>query len=204
MPPVRRLPRRKRSVKRPSFIPRTPDTRRYTFYKCVDKGTLTSTSGAEGLYSFNGTLSSLSEVSSFTSVFDQYRITRMVLHILPAVQLSTLASAAVPYSYLYVVTDYDDSTNLASASLALNYQNLKIIAPGYGHTRSIMPHINGYTAEDPNVAQPAQSIPAPWLDCAQTAIAHYGFKCAVLQSTSTNISVWRVWIHYQVDFRMVR
>jgi hypothetical protein len=176
----------------------------YTFYKCVDKGLLTSTTGAEGLYAFNIKLGDLSEVSSFTSVFDQYRIRSMRVEILPAVQLSTTASASPPYSYLYVVSDFDDSIALATASLALNYQNVKIVAPGQGHFRTITPHVNGYAAEDPNTAQPANSISAPWLDCAQTAIAHYGIKCSVLQQTSTNIASWRIWIHYLVDFRMVR
>lgn len=202
LPDIRknRLTRRKRNP-----IPRQlTDSKSYTFYKCVDKGLLTSTSGAEGLYSFNVKLSDLSEVASFTSVFDQYRIRMMKVEIHPAVQLSTTVTSSPPYSFLYVVTDYDDSTNLASASLALNYQNLKIVGAGKGLTRSIKPHVNSYAAEDPNTAQPAETRVSPWLDCAQTAIAHYGLKCAVLQQTSTNIVSWRIWIHYLVDFRMVR
>lgn len=195
---------RQQRRKNPSISRSLTDSKSYSFYKCVDKGLLTSTTGAEGLYAFNIKLSDLSEVSSFTSVFDQYRIRMMRVEILPAVQLSTTASASPPYSYLYVVTDYDDSTALATASLALNYQNVKILGPGQGHKRTIAPHVNAYTAEDPNTAQPAESRRTPWLDCAQTAIAHYGIKCAVLQQTSTNIASWRIWIHYLVDFRMVR
>ncbi len=202
-----RLPRKNRPRTQrvgPRNFLRSVDSRPYMFYKCVDKGLLTSTTGAEGLYGFSGSLSDLSEVASYTSVFDQYRITQLILHILPAVQLSTTASASPPYSYLYVVTDYDDKTPLASASLALNYQNISIVGPGRGHQRTIRPHVNIYAADDPNTAQPAQSLTSPWLDCAQTNTAHYGFKCSVLQQTSTNIASWRVWIHYSVEFRMVR
>jgi hypothetical protein len=196
----RRAPAR-RSVPRPIVSLRN-DRRNYKFVKFVDKGILTSSSVAEGLYGFQFYAGDLSEISSFTSIFDQYRITAVHIVIKPSAQLSTTASATPPYAYLYVVTDYDDSSTLASASLALNYQNCSIITPGYSHSRVVRPHVNLTAASGGSGI--AVSRVSPWVDAADTNVIHYGLKCAVTQSTSTNLAQWHIWFRYFVEFRMVR
>ncbi len=178
------------------------DLRPYRFTKMLDKGAITSTAGAEGLYAYQFTIGDLSEIASFTSVFDQYRISRIDVIIKPCSQPNNNASTAPPYAFCYVVTDYDDSAALASASLALNYRNVSILGPGQGHRRTFIPRCNIVVGS--NGSLPSISKPAPWCDCADTSVIHYALKIAVTQSTSTNITTWRVFCRYFVDFRLVR
>ncbi len=206
---ARKMPRRKRNNPRrkpqvsfprgPSFV---TDARPYRFTKLIDKGAVTSTSAAEGNYAFQFTLNDISEVSSFTSVFDQYRISRIDVLLKPCTQVSTNATTAPPYAFCYVVTDYDDAGTLATASLALNYQNVSILGPGQGHRRVLIPHCNIALAS--SGTQTSLSKPAPWLDCADPNVIHYALKISITQSTSTLVSTWRLFTRYFIEFRMVR
>jgi hypothetical protein len=47
----------------------------------------------------------------------------------------------------------------------------------------------------------AMSVRQPWLDCSSPSVPHYGVKLAVTQSTSTNLTQWRVFCRYVFDFR---
>lgn len=178
------------------------DFRPYRFQKLLAKGVVTSTSAAEGLYAFQFAISDLSEIASFTSIFDQYRLARIDMLIKPMTSPSTTANISVPYSFAYVVTDYDDAAVLASASLSLNYQNCAILSPGQSHSRYLIPHVLMSTFD--GAAAFAQSKAAPWIDCANTNVVHYGAKISVTQSTSTFVSSWYIWTRYYVEFRCVR
>lgn len=185
-----------------STISTTRDLRPYSFTKLLTKGSVTSTSAAEGLYAFSYQLSDLSEVASFTSVFDQYRITRIDLLVRAMTHPSTTVSVSVPYAFCYVVTDYDDASTLGTASLSLNYQNCSILSPGQSHSRHIRPHVL-LSAYD-GAAAFANSVASPWIDCNNTNVVHYGNKISITQSTSTFVSTWYVWARYYVEFRCVR
>jgi hypothetical protein len=177
---------------------RTP----YRFRKIVIPSSITATSAAEGLYAFSFTAGAISEIASFTSVFDQYRIAKVTMKLLPASQLATTVTSVPAYSHVFIVTDYDDDSALASASLALNYQNCSVIYPGQSHVRSIVPHVNEFVQGSGTSA--ARSVASPWLDCAVTDIKHYGFKIGVTQSTTTNQSYWVLYLMIDFDFRMIR
>lgn len=174
----------------------------HNFRKIVVPSSITATSAAEGLYAFSFTLSSLSEAASFTSIFDQYRIKRVNVFLLPASQLATNVTSVPAYSHCFVVTDFDDDTALASSSLALNYQNCKVLFPGQSHRRSFAPRCNEFI--DSGATTAARSIASPWLDCVTTTVKHYGLKIAVTQSTSTNQSYWILYLSIDFQFRMVR
>jgi hypothetical protein len=165
------------------------------------KPAVTSTSLAAGLYGISFTVGDLSEIASFTSIYDQYRIPRVELFIKPATQLAA-PSASPSYSFLYIVNDFDDVVPLATSDLALNYSNCTIIGPGQSHHRSIVPAVNATSGASGTTYQ--TQLPAPWLDCADTSVVHYGFKLSVTQSTSTNVNNWSVWCKYHVQFRGVR
>ncbi len=176
------------------------DTIRQSFSKVIDKGVITSTSAADGLYAEYFTLNDLSEVSSFTSIFDQYRISRIDLMLMAVTQPSTTAVTSPGYAFCAVVNDFDDANALSSFSLALNYQNVSVLAPGLGHNRSIVPHVN----LEANASSQVISKQAPWIDCSDPSVQHYGFKYAVKQSTSTFVSSWYRFYRVHVEFRMVR
>ncbi len=172
----------------------------YSFSKVIDKGVVTSTSAADGLYAEYFTLNDLSEVSSFTSIYDQYRIFRVDLILMAVTQPGTTAVTSPGYAFCAVCTDLDDANTLASYSLALNYKNVSVLPPGVGHNRTIVPHVN----LEANTSSQVISKAAPWIDCSDPAVQHFGFKFAVKQSTSTLVSSWYRYYRVHVQFKLVR
>jgi hypothetical protein len=180
------------------------DNRVYTVAKMIDLGTtLTSTTSAPGLYAFAFKLADLSEYTSFTSIFDQYRIDSVEITILPQTIPSTTSSASVPFANLAVVTDYDDASALANWALHLNYQNVQVISPGQRHKRKIIPHAQSAQVTLGSTVN-TFSLARPWIDCSNVAVQHFGFKVGVQQSTSSNVSLWYPYFRYTVSFRNVR
>lgn len=174
------------------------DNRLYKFVKVVDKGVITSTASTDGLYAFPFALSDLSEVSSFTSIYDQYRLDRIDFHVIAVTQPSVNSTSATPYAFLAVITDYDDSSALATFALHLNYSNVAVLGPGQGHERSFRPRLSMATSSggDANTTS--------WIDCATTSVPHFGIKVGVKTSTSTNVSSWYAFARYHISFRNVR
>lgn len=177
-----------------------PKQQVYRFQKLIDGGVVTSTSVADGLYADNFSLANLSEASSFTSIYDQYRIVSVELDLVALTQPAVTAATAVPYSFCAVVVDLDDASPLASFSLALNYANLALLPPGRGINKRIKPHVNAET----NTSSAVVNLTSPWLDASDTTVPHFGFKIAVKQSTSTFVSSWYRWYKLVFEFRAVR
>lgn len=177
-----------------------PRMNSYKFTKLLDGGVITSTSAADGLYASSFALSNLSEVASFTSIFDQYRICWVELELTAVTQPVTTDTSTPGYSFCAVCVDLDDAATLASFSLALNYSNVALLPPGRGLRKRIAPHVNA----EANSSSAAVSLKSPWLDCEDTTVPHYGFKFAVKQSSTTNVSSWYRWFTVCFEFRGVR
>ncbi len=172
----------------------------FRYSKLIDGGVVTSTSAADGLYADNFSLANLSEASSFTSIYDQYRIAGVELELVAVTQPGVTAATTTAYAFCAVVVDLDDAAALASYSLALNYANLAILPPGRGLRKRIKPHVNSET----NTNSAVVNLTSPWLDCSDTTVPHFGFKFAVKQSTSTFISSWYRFYRLDFEFRCVR
>lgn len=166
------------------------------FIKFLDKGLYTSTSGADGQYSAYFIMNDLGEVTSFANIFDQYKVTRLTLHVKAASQLA-LPSTASAYSSIAIVPDYDDSTGISYAN-ALNYPAVRLLAPGQSTSFSIRPHCNiGPTDAEQNVV-------SPWIDFSQANTPHLGFKIVVKQSTSTSLNYWQGVLEVEFLGRYIR
>lgn len=157
----------------------------HIFKRSTFLGNITASISALGVpspvgnaYAFS--LSQLPSVSDFTNLFDQYKITGAKLQITPALSegiASPLAgtSAALGFSRVHSVIDYDDTSAPTSEDQLLEYGSHKSTAPFQTHTRFIKPKIlqEVYrstlgTAYAPKSGQ--------YLDVAYPDIPHYGMK----------------------------
>lgn len=141
-------------------------------------------------------MNDLGEITSYANIFDQYKVTKLTLHVKPASQ-PALPAATSAYSMIAVAPDYDDSTGISFAN-ALTYSSVRIAIPGQGMTYTIRPHVNiGTTSAEQNVV-------SPWVDFSESNTPHLGFKIVVKQSTSTSLNYWYGLLEVEFLGRYVR
>ncbi len=172
-----------------------------TIYSTVNKGVITSTSAAEGLYAFSFALSDVADYLSYVAVWDVYKIREIVITVVPL----TLASAPATgpgYAFAYISPDFDDATTPANAVAMLSYASLAVLAPNDRYSFKFQPGVDIATTTSAAASiNGVYNKKSPWLDCSSPSIPHYGVKAAVTQSTSTNLTQWNVFCRYTIDFK---
>jgi hypothetical protein len=144
-------------------------------------------------------LSDLDQASSLASVFDQYRLARVEVWLLPRVTVTTQATGT-SMGQIATVVDFDDASTLTNFSSYLDYQNVMVGPGNEGHYRSFTPHvaIAAYSGTFTSFANES----APWLDCASPSVQHYGFKAGSTVADAAYSSDLNVRYHF--EFRNVR
>lgn len=154
-------------------------------------------------------LDDLAQDSTFASLFDQYRIDKVLLRFMArniAVSVFNTASPNGGVPLLYITQDRDDSSAPASLNAVKEYDQCVVM--------------NGMTSCDVMIeARPTLSAFAggafsgyttadvePWIDVANVDVPHYGVKFAIdpLTVSTTSSWVWDVEAFYYVSFRNVR
>lgn len=208
-PPRRRRP--KNRSRQDSFNPAI-DRRLYnpapngtlSIVRWVDKGAVTSTSAAPGLYGFVFQLSELSDYTSFTNVFDQFKITQVEVTFRP-LTLPSAPSTAPAYAFMWFAVDYDDANTPASVAAVTNYSNAVVVTPGRTASIRLVPTVNtvvnnNYTSTLAN----SGGIQRIWVNTLNSDMAWNGLKVGVAQSTSTNVTTWRLFCRYHISFQSCR
>lgn len=184
-------------------LQKTGDNRVVTVVKLVDKGAITSSTSVDTLGGFAFSLSDLNEVTSFTNLFDQYKIIKIQVELIPLTIPATMNATGAFYSTaLLMAIDYDDSGTPASLQVVKNYQNVRIIPPGTQRVYKF--------AFEPHMALAAYSgsftsyanLKPRWIDASSTGVVHYGLKYGV--ATSAVQVQFQVLTRYVVQFRNVR
>jgi hypothetical protein len=179
----------------PKFNLRLADNHHYSFdLDYESSAVISSSSSARQDFAINIELSALFNASSFTAIFDQYKITEAEVFIYP-----TLNNSATFVANSMSVVDYDDSSPLSSNTAYLNYENVLFSVITNGHYRKFRPHI-AIAAYQGTFTGFANETPQ-WIDCAYPNIQHYGVKFGVEQD-STN-RVFNLLIRARVLFRNV-
>jgi hypothetical protein len=160
-------------------------------------GILTSSAGAgvsQGL-AFN--LAQLPQVSSWTSVFDQYRIDAIELWITPTQATTT----ATPDGWRwYSAIDYDDDGTSITEAAIQQYTNVSDCNRMEAVYRKFRPHIEG-AVNASGSAVLAQNIPSAWIDSANTIVKHFGLKLYMQATVITVLLGLRMRFH--VSFKNV-
>jgi hypothetical protein len=132
---------------------------------------------------------------SFATLFDQYRLTRIICRITSSKNTNTTGLG----SLLYVVEDYDNSTLLTSAAGAQTYENCQVVrGSDAGAGESIVIDLA------PKVPVPSVLgslvLESPWQDMAVATNTHYGIKGWYATGAATD-PVWDVDAQYWVEVR---
>lgn len=143
-------------------------------------------------------LTDITDYSSWTSTFDQYRFRKITALIQGTNQPASGSSVTI--QPIVSVIDYDDNVDLPGYVQGLNYGSAMVHNGQCNDRRTFIPHsstasiIGGSAVTTGNMKN-------MWVDCAQPALAHYGFKIAIAPSTTTNIFGWHVIFQYEIEFK---
>jgi hypothetical protein len=154
-------------------------------------------------------LDDLGQASTFSALFDQYKIDKVHLRFTtrnPAVAVFNVASPNGGVPLGYCTADRDDATAPTSIDQVRQYDLCK----GFTGTSSFDIEME---------VRPTQALYAagafsgyntmdvePWIDVANTDVPHYGVKLAIgaLTATVTSSWCWDIEAHYYVSFRNPR
>lgn len=182
----RRRPRRvKRARRLRKRVPRAVNRQMHMFKRTTRLTDITASITSLGVqnnvataYQFN--LNQLPNVSEFTTLFDQYKITGAKITFVPGGSVSNItpiSGQVLPHSFGRVLSaiDYDDATAPPDENTMLQYQSLKITNPNATHTRWIKPKVLAAIYQSA-IATSYESRNAPFIDVGNPSVPHYGLK----------------------------
>jgi hypothetical protein len=141
----------------------------------------------------------ISQFSSFSAVFDQYRIMEIEVWLQPTTSAAT--SLGSNTSTFCSVIDYDDSNTPLTMSSLYQYENTILGNTANGHYRKFRPHIA--TAAYTGSFSGYENQKSQWIDVASSTVQHYGVKMGI--DVSNNVSVLvqcfaRLWVQFRNVF----
>lgn len=151
---------------------------------------------SNGVYSFTAT-NSVSQFSSWSAVFDQYRFMEVEVWVTCEAQPSVIFNGS---QNLYSVIDYDDASGLSTVAGALAYSNVIAAPLSNGQYRKFKPHIA--VAAYSGAFTSFKNEKAPWIDVASPNVQHYGLK-VVSDVTAAAVPIKmfsRTWIQFRNVF----
>lgn len=192
----RRVYRRKRRLSRPRRIragytdswgrrrgrlalPRGFNTGVHHFKRTNVLSSITTsiTAGVNTHQSFSFKFSDLPNYTEFSTLFDQYRMNKFVIKLVPTITGAEPTSTGAAYSLpnVWSVVDYDDAVDAGNNLISLlQYPNCRMTRGHKIHTRVWRPSVllDAYTgATEGNTIKFKQ-----WLNMADVTIPHYGLK----------------------------
>lgn len=171
----------------------------------------TTGGAADGQFTIYFQIADLPQVSSFSSLFDEYRVNRVVYKFDPVVQqtsYTTLTTDVVdPFQvqYLNTVIDFDDATIVTSMSSMMEYETFRKTSPGRKTVRTFIPSISNevYRTGGGTIGYGRKS--KQWIDLAYTDVPHYGIKGYVDHYANKQVQQhWKVTCTAYISFRQVR
>lgn len=168
--------------------------------KTINKGLVAGSTSAPAFYAYYFTLNDLNESSSFTNLFDQYRITKIQCVFIPLNLMQTAGTTSVTNSPMCIVVDYDDASTPASMVVLYNYQNVRFVGCQTRHVFAFKPRIAlaSYSGSFTSYA----NVGNTWIDCSSPSVQHYAVKIGVDQCSQ--VPNWVFYARYFIEFRNIR
>ena len=144
-------------------------------------------------------------VSSYSGMFDQYRIVEMELFVYPSrragVCIGVPIANVLPPSVL-IAADYDDQNTPALFTDLLQYQNSIMADPYCPVHYKVTPRAHIASATGGTFP----STPGTWIDIASQSESHYGIKIGVTGGAYSQTDLWsaQVTVRVTIDFKQVR
>lgn len=161
----------------------------------------------ETLAAYNFLLNQLPNLTSFTTLYDQYRVDYMEVTFRPMFDsFAITATSSTLIQQLYTIVDRDDSVPPTSVSAIREYQACQTVTVHDPvHVRRFKPGVREGVYDGTNVVAAASRM-AGWLDIATTNIPHFGVKAGIIGGVAAqaNLAAWTVDVWVGVSFKEVR
>jgi len=142
------------------------------------------------------TLGMLPNVSEFTALYDQYRINKIKVVLVPA--LTGLDGNPQSTSYympnFHSILDYDDSNAPTALSQLMEHPNYRRTRGQRDHKRYFTPAVAAEIYQSGVSTSYSQKF-KQWLDLASTSVPHYGLKYCVDVGNPAGGTQW-AWRQY--------
>lgn len=172
-----------------------------------------ATLGSSATFALKFLLSDLTQAATFTALYDQYKITKVVIKLYPLFFYGQFGSSAqavtavAPTTRVLTLIDYDDAAAPTNLAVMRDYQNCKewtINGATKPLTIPIVPHI-AVAAFGGGVFASYANESKRWLDCGSATIEHYGLKIGIPQVQSAGcITGFDIEAEYYISFKNVR
>lgn len=169
--------------------------------------------GADTTFTFTPRVDDLPQSATFSSLFDSYRINKVVLKLMTnwggggPQSGSWTGGAGTAFDLdpqrVYTVIDHDDSTALGSTSEALQYETCRVTHPSKDITISFVPAVSA-TVYRTGVTSAYRQAYKVWMDLANTDVPHYGVKGYIPNSATAWQPSYKVLATYYISFKQVR
>jgi len=191
---------------RKTLIPRVIALQQHQFVQVVDRGTITSQSVANTESNYSFALNDLDQVTTFTALFDAYRIDKVMITFFPVMNVNQVAAGnnglATPF---YTAIDHDDTSSLGSVAAIRQYATCQENISYDRVKRSVFPKV-AQSVFRTTVATFGFSEPdrSPWIDCAYPDVAHYGIRTIMGSTGTAGTAVYNVSCRYLLSFKNTR
>lgn len=133
---------------------------------------ITTSTTVPTYYSTSFNLASFNSYSAFVPLFDKYRIEQIEVWLEPLAP----GDATTQFGTLATCIDLDDANTPTTIAMVADHPGALVAQGSAARYHKWVPHIAAavYNGAFTGYA----NIPPTWLDCADTSVQHYGFKCA--------------------------
>lgn len=193
---TRRAPKRTSGTK--TFKGKLTDNTVYSYKRSQQLAVMFSSvfpSISSGAYTFS--LSNVPDSTDFTNLYDSYKITGVLLRMMPRVTENS--NQANDFGTIMYVTDYDDSTAPATQLELLERQSTKIRT---GNRAGIWKYFLRPKAQMLLTSSGQAQMKGGWIDTSTPSVPHYGFKW--LWTNATVVQNCDVYVTYYLKFKGVK
>lgn len=201
-----------------TFIPSTTSlvTNGTVSYVASDQGWLTgpnntSSAGADGGFTYHFILSDLPQASSYSALFDSYRVNKVIFKAIPNVSLTSAPTSAgqstKEVQFLNSCLDYDDSTALTTLNQCLEYETFMQTPMYKPHVRTFVPAVSQQVYKTSGTTIGFQQRRKQWVDIAYTDVEHYGIKAYIPANPTQADNIqgsWKVYVTVYFSCKQVR
>lgn len=215
---ISRIPPRGRRAKDPVYglISNAPNI----FRRCTDtiygvlnnigSGTqygpavLTSSTTDRDFYAFVFRLIDIQGYTAFTAMFDQYKILKVMVTIIPRQNVNAPSFTGNVGAPLITVIDHDGFGGLPTSGDLLAYQTCIESSPLSTLRRVVYPSFRSSALDEKNNNSLGSATrQRGWVDCANPNIAWHGLFLMLPQTTTVNLQ-WDLRMEYYLAFKDVR
>lgn len=147
-------------------------------------------------------LSLLDQASTFTALFDQWRIVEMEVMVHPANRTgSTLQYTQTLPPAVYMLEDNDDGASPGTLSACREYQTCEVLDPFRVHTRKVQPRIAAALYNGVSTGY-GLAPKGTWVDCSNASVPYYGVKLGISGGNVSQTELWSAWVHVRLTFEL--